>query len=243
MATKVSYKQGAKSTYLGLINRDPYALYFCTDTKELFRGDDLYSDGVRFVESYSALPSFLFAADGILYFCKDNGCGYVLSESRDEWVPVIYGIDNSTIILNDGLLSVGAIPINSVSGLSDKLQEITDQLEERLTEIETAIVGGIIYRGAVDTFDQLPTDASTGDLYEVYEDNSEWCWNGTQWFEFGKGISFTSENYIPNEEQFTLSNNVFTLTKVEAVAVYHNEKPLDEIIDDIFMSITWEDMA
>lgn len=224
MAIKVSYKQGTKATYLGLLNRDPYALYFCTDTKELFRGDDLYSDGLRLVSSFDALPSFALAADGILYFCKDNGCGYVLSENRDEWIPIVYGIDNATIGLNsDGLLSVKNIQMDTVVGLNDKLTEIESRilsvdsaslkpsdeftvsddgvlsiqkiepakisgLEDRLQTIEQAIVGGVRYCGAVERVEDLPTDASVGSLYEVYEDNSEWCWNGERWFEYGKTI-------------------------------------------------------
>lgn len=221
MALKVSYKQGSKATYLGLLARDPNALYFCTDTHELFRGDDLYSDGLRVVESFQALPTYALAADGILYFCKDTGCGFVLNEARDGWLPVVHGIDNDTIVVNDnGLMRVNIIPFSSVSGLEEKLSEIEQRivtsgaisgtsdelaisddgtlsiraveqvkivgLEDRLANIEKSIVGGIRYCGSVETFDNLPTGAETGDLYEVREDNSEWCWNGEQWFEYGK---------------------------------------------------------
>ena len=231
---KVLYRQGTKATYLGLVTRDPDALYFCTDTKELFRGDDLYSDGMRLVASYEALPSFAFAADGILYFCKDNGCGYVMNESRDEWLPVVHGIDNVTIGLNDnGLLSVKSVPIETVSGLDEKLTEIEEHivevgnslepseefivsedgilsikaiepvkivgLETRLQKIEQSIVGGVRYCGAVDKFEDLPTDASVGHLYEVYADNSEWCWNGEKWFEYGKTVNVPSMSSIVEE--------------------------------------------
>lgn len=127
MASKVSYKQGSKATYLGLLARNPDALYFCTDTHELFRGDDLYSDGLRIVGSYQALPTYAFAADGIIYFCKDTGCGYVLNETRDDWIPVIHGVDNKTIIADEnGLLRVDVIPISSVAGLEEKLANINN---------------------------------------------------------------------------------------------------------------------
>lgn len=220
MATKVGYRQGTKATYLGLVSRSPNNLYFCTDTKELFKGNDLYSDGLRIVDSYSALPMLALAADGILYYCKDTGCGYVLNESRSDWLPVVHGVDNITIRINDhGLLSVKSVSIESVSGLSDKLKEIESRLvsgvtgseevlvavdgtltigaiaqskiiglEERLTNIEQTAVGGVHYRGAVDKFEDLPTDAKVGDLYEVYENNTEWCWNGEKWFEYGRVI-------------------------------------------------------
>ena len=96
---KVRYVQGKKASYLALGSYDPMALYFCTDTNELFKGDQLYSDGVRIVLNYASLPAFNVAADGILYYCKDSGAGYVLNEERTGWLAVIHGIDNETIEL------------------------------------------------------------------------------------------------------------------------------------------------
>ena len=200
---KVRYVQGKKASYLALGSYDPMALYFCTDTNELFKGDQLYSDGVRIVLNYASLPAFNVAADGILYYCKDSGAGYVLNEERTGWLAVIHGIDNETIELNDnGLMAVAAIPIAKVTGLAEELQRIEEVdiaggsvataetagivkpgneftitedgtlslnavaitkvtgLEERLSAVEAAVVGGIHYRGAVDTVDDLPADAS-----------------------------------------------------------------------------------
>lgn len=122
---KVRYVQGKKASYLALGSYDPLALYFCTDTNELFKGDQLYSDGVRIVLNYASLPAFKVAADGILYYCKDSGTGYVLNEERTGWLAVIHGIDNETIELNDnGLMAVAAIPIAKVTGLAEELQRI-----------------------------------------------------------------------------------------------------------------------
>lgn len=86
MGTKVVYKQGSKQTYLGLASRLSNALYFCTDTKELYKGDDLYSDGLRFVSSISTLPEFSKASDGILYYCQAEETCFVLNETRDDWL-------------------------------------------------------------------------------------------------------------------------------------------------------------
>lgn len=185
---KVLYKQGTKATYLGLLERSPNALYFCTDTKELFKGDNLYSDGLRIVENYAALPEFIKAADGILYFCKDNGCGYVLNEARNGWLAVVHGVDGETIGINsNGLMAVLSIPIASVSGLDD-----------RLSAVEQVIVGGVRYCGSVPTVAELPTDAQQGDMYEVEEDNSEWCYNGQKWFEYGRANNLN--DYVTRTE-------------------------------------------
>lgn len=254
MAAKVSYKQGTKKTYLSLIERSSNALYFCTDTKELFKGDDLYSDGLRIVASFDALPSFDVAADGILYFCENSGCGYVLNAARNAWLQVVYGVDNETIEVNaNGLMAVKAVGISKVTGLADELQRIealavaggvdapiatkdvagiikpgnefavaadgtmslvavgiekVDGLEERLTAVEAAVVGGVHYRGAVETYDDLPADAEEGDLYEVYENNSEWCFNGEKWFEYGKTTDIDLSGYAEKNEVRTIARMI-----------------------------------
>ena len=74
MAAEVLYRQGTKEEYMSLPVRLANALYFCTDTKELFKGDDLYSDGMRVVASFSDLPIFTQAAANKLYVCTDTGC-------------------------------------------------------------------------------------------------------------------------------------------------------------------------
>ena len=187
---KVRYVQGKKASYLALGSYDPLALYFCTDTKELYKGADLYSDGLRLVASYSSLPAFSAAADGIIYFCEDNGCGYVLNSLRTAWIPVIYGVDNETIGLNaNGMMAVKAVPISSVTGLTEQLTAVDQKIigvEDRVAAVEQMAVGGVHYKGAVETVGALPSDAEQGDLYEVREDNSEWCFNGEKWFEYGK---------------------------------------------------------
>lgn len=248
---KVKYIQGKKASFLALKNYDPFALYFCTDTNELFRGDQLYSDGVRIVLNYESLPAFNVAADGILYYCKSNGCGYVLNEERNGWLPVIHGVDNDTISVNEhGLMSVEAVPIGKVVGLAAELQRIESivvsggttatpdtagvvkpgsefnvasdgtmslvaveiakvtGLEERLSAVEQVAVGGVHYCGAVDTYEDLPTDAKKGDLYEVYADNSEWCFNGQKWFEYGKTVNAELSNYTTKEEVRTIAKLV-----------------------------------
>lgn len=248
---KVRYVQGKKASYLALGSYDPLALYFCTDTNELFKGDQLYSDGVRIVLNYESLPAFSVAADGILYYCKDNGCGYVLNEERNGWLAVLHGIDNETIGLNEnGLMAVVAVPIEKVAGLADELQRIEQVvvaggsiatadtagivkpgsefavaedgtmslvaveitkvvgLEERLSAVEQAVVGGVHYRGGVDTFEDLPADAAEGDLYEVYADNSEWCFNGEKWFEYGKTTDIDLSGYAEKDEVRTIAKMV-----------------------------------
>lgn len=279
MAVKVLYKKGLKETYLGLKERSANALYFCTDSKELYKGDDLYTDGLRIVDSYEALPVLTAAADGKLYFCEDTGNGYVLNAARDGWTPVFYGFDGETIGLNDnGLLSVKAVPIDSVTGLADELERIEKEvvaggvkpgpefelgedgslelkaveiskitgLEERLTAIEQEAVGGVHYKGSVATVDDLPKDAKQGDLYEVKEDNSEWCWNGEQWFEYGSAKAVELKPIAQadlNKSQFSIDDGVLNIIGLDSDKVLHRGKSLMDLLDEMNKSMMWEDMA
>lgn len=149
---KVSYKQGTKATYLGLSEHLSTALYFCTDTRELFKGDDLYTDGVRFVDGKDSLPDYAVAADGKLYVCLDNGNGYVLSDTRDAWVQVIFGVDGTTIGLTTaGLMAVKTVPVDQITGLEDKVAELVQAKVGSLTpevEVATSEKAGIVKPGA-----------------------------------------------------------------------------------------------
>lgn len=248
---KVRYVQGKKASYLALGSYDPLALYFCTDTNELFKGDQPYSDGVRIVLNFASLPAFNVAADGILYFCKENGCGYVLNEERNGWLTAIHGVDNETVGLNDtGLLAVKSVPISSVANLESELQRIEavalaggsfatiekagivkpgsefavaadgtlsiasvgiekiTGLADRLSAVEQAVVGGVRYRGGVATYEDLPEDATAGDLYEVYADNSEWCFNGEKWFEYGRTTDIDLSVYAKKDEMRSIAKMV-----------------------------------
>lgn len=292
MATKVSYKQGTKATYLGLTERSASALYFCTDTRELFKGDDLYSDGLRLVANYAALPAFTVAADGILYFCEDNGCGYVLNAARNGWIAVVHGVDDTTIEINDdGLMQIKAVPVTSVTGLDEHITTIVEKevgdltpevgfatvekagivkpgaefnvaedgtlsleaveiakiagLEERLSNIEAAQVGGVHYKGSVATVEDLPEGAEQGDLYEVAEDNSEWCWNGETWFEYGKTTNLSPiATATPDEDQFEIdAEKILHLISVDSGIVSHRGENLRAVLDSLSKAVMWEDMG
>ena len=60
-----------------------------------------------------------------------------------------------------------------------------EPLNERLQAVENTIVGGIRYKGSVPTVNDLPANATQGDMYEVVADGSEWAFNGEKWFEYG----------------------------------------------------------
>lgn len=125
-------------------NRGEYdnnTLYFCTDSGALYRGAQLLSDGARIVSSYSELPEFDIAADGIIYYTEDTQNGYLLNSTRDNWVKVI-----SAPVTDIGSVSpedADKIPI-TVGGLIDAINETKDYVDEKISLSSGNIDGGEI---------------------------------------------------------------------------------------------------
>lgn len=137
------------------INREEYddnALYFCTDSAEFYRADQLLTDGVRQVATYAELPTFDTAADGILYYVIDSKSGYVLNTLRNGWTQVIYAptqsegdnVDSITfagveMTEVDGVFSIGKEAALNALGISvpeaAEGQEIIIATEATVTEM------------------------------------------------------------------------------------------------------------
>ena len=86
----VRFFTGTKAEYLSIPSHSRLALYFCTDTNELYWGDQCISDGMRVIPTYADLPSCAKAADGIVYYVADTHNGYTLSPDRTAWIQTIY---------------------------------------------------------------------------------------------------------------------------------------------------------
>lgn len=189
MATQnVRFYFGTQAKYDALTERNPLALYFIEDTQRLYKGDKLMATGaeatsmaaglmsaedyVEFQKLIAAGPTTtLVPVDGSISIV-DNKIGVQLSQTKGNLIAV----------QDDGLFaSVESLPIKNIVGLTDRLEAI-----------EKSSIGGIRYKGSVATVNELPADAVQGDLYEVLEDNSEWCFNGEQWFEYGHTVDFST---------------------------------------------------
>ena len=136
-------------------------------------------------------------------------------------------------VSEDGTMTLVAVQQSKVTGL-----------EERLGNIEAAAVGGIHYKGSVPSYGDLPQSAEQGDLYEVELDNSEWCWNGEKWFEYGKTTNLSPIATAEiNPKQFIIQENTLSMIGLESRLVQHRGKTLDQILDEVSGAIIWEEMA
>ena len=187
MAQNVLFKIGTRAQFEAIVTKSETTLYWLTDTQELYKGDVLFGTGALATQSAKGLLS-----------PEDK-------KKLDELVSVgISGLSpvDGTIVLTDdenGGKKIGVAISNQVGnalvavegGLFVESVNLTD-VENRLTAVEGSIIQlqkdiacGIRYKGAVATKNDLPTDAKQGDLYEVTDDGSEWCYNGEKWFEYG----------------------------------------------------------
>ena len=186
----VKFYFGIQSKYDALTKKDSLALYFIEDTQRLYKGDVLMAVGTDATSMASGLMSAedKIKLDGVATGAHLNlvpvDDSIVISDvdgGKSIGVQISKVEGNLIAVKDDGLFAaVETLPLESIIGLKD-----------RLDAIEQAAVGGVHYRGNVPTVDDLPIDAAQGDLYEVLEDNSEWCFNGDAWFEYGNTSGFT----------------------------------------------------
>lgn len=127
------YKQNNREEY------DNNALYFCTDSGALYRGAQLLSDGARIVSSYSELPAFNIAADGIIYYTEDTQNGYLLNISRDGWVKVISApITDISLVPEE---EKDKVPV-TVGGLVDAINETKNYVDEKISSSSAGSIDG-----------------------------------------------------------------------------------------------------
>lgn len=128
-----------KTTKQKWLNRETYdlnALYFCEDTQEIFKGDRVYTDGIRVLPTRDALPSFECAADGVVYYITDTRAGFMLAPTRDAWLQTIYA----------PVADVNSIPegeeynvVTTVGAVRDIEKAIYKYIDDEIANIE---VGG-----------------------------------------------------------------------------------------------------
>ena len=237
----VIFKTGTRAQYNALVNKDANTLYWLTDTQELYKGEKLFGVGANATSSVAGLMS---PEDKAILDSLVNSGGLNLTPidssiviSSDDGgasigVNISADADNLITLKENGLFAkVDSIPVDKVTGLDD-----------RLTAIEQSIVGGVHYKGRVDTYDDLPADAAQGDLYEVAADNSEWCWNGTDWFEYGSasGLKPIARADL-NESEFAIDEqNKLNLVAVDSEIVQFKNAPMSEAIPAVYSERKYE---
>lgn len=194
------------------------ALYFCTDTMELYKGDDSYSAGLRTIESYGALPEHNAAADGVVYLCLDSGNGYILNETRDGYIQVIHGVDNESVEINaDGLIAVKAVSLSQVTGLDDEITQIKALIQVNKSPIASADTAGVI---------------KIGEEFDISDDGTVSL----------KAIPFNKVTGLEDRLNSIEKEIADSVTATDASQIKFNGESLDKVLNEIYTSVVWNDM-
>lgn len=84
----IRFVSGLREKYVSLGAYDSKTLYWCEDSRELFKGNQSYSEGVRRVDDIYALSVM---AKGVIYMQPD-GSGYLYDHENSKWIQVIYPV-------------------------------------------------------------------------------------------------------------------------------------------------------
>ena len=202
MAQNVLFKIGTRAQFDAIVTKNQNTLYWLSDTQELYKGDILFGTGAFASETAAGLLS---AEDYIkLQELIDAGAAINLAPVdgsiviEDNSIKVgLSKVEGNMLSLNeDGLFAtVDTKPLEdgltAVEGALDVVKKDIVGIKEDIADIKVSLVGGIHYRGSVSTKAELPANPQQGDLYECTDTGIEYCWNGTEWFEYG------SAHFVP----------------------------------------------
>jgi hypothetical protein len=217
MAQNVLFKIGTRAQFDAIVTKSETTLYWLSDTQELYKGDVLFGKGALASEEASGLLSAedykklkeLIATGGAVELTPVNGSIVIEDKKIGVGLSAVEG--NMLSIKGDGLF---VAPVD----LTDVQNRLT-AVEGSIAQLQEDIIGGIRYKGAVATIDDLPVDAKQGDLYEVTDDGSEWCYNGKEWFEYGSAhftpVAGSGIQINGNEIAIKIADNANGLVAVE----------------------------
>lgn len=135
MAKNVRFVQTTKERYLARETYDETALYFCVDTNEMFKGSEIYTDGVRVINTKSDLPDLSCAADGVVYYVHDTRNGYTLSPDRTEWLQTIYApVKDVTTIPESEIYNT----VTTVGAVRDIEKAIYNYIDQEISNVEVS---------------------------------------------------------------------------------------------------------
>jgi hypothetical protein len=133
MAKNVRFIQTTKEKWLKRDTYDSTALYFCEDTGELFKGNVLFTEGVKIVDTRDNLPSFECAADGVVYYVADTKAGFMLSPARDAWLQTIYAPVTDVSTIPEGEEYNVVTTVGAVRDIEKKIYDYIDQEVENVS--------------------------------------------------------------------------------------------------------------
>ena len=217
---------GTKANYAALATKSEDALYFCTDTRELFKGSTLYTEPVRFL-SGSDLPAA--KAQGVLYVTSagvvkvwdgsaEQTIAYpvttsISSSSTDAQVPSAAAVYGYAAPLASPVFTGTPEAPTAAEGTNTTQIATTAFVKTACDAISASLASAFEFKGVVADLAALEaiTGQSAGDVYQVTDagsgkSNAEFVWvdgdPSGSWVELGTVVDLSG--YAP------LNSPVFT---------------------------------
>lgn len=112
------------------------------------------------------------------------------------------------------LINKPSIPTKTSDLTNDSNYQNATQVE---ATINTKLASVMHYKGAVATYDDLPTtNLEVGDVYNVTDTGKNYAWNGTEWDELGGDIDLS--DYYTKSQTDTLLSSKANTSDLAAVA-------------------------
>lgn len=126
MAHNVRFVRTTKEKFLNRDTYDIYALYFCEDTGEMFKGNQLLTDGIRIIPTFADLPECPCAADGVIYYVNETRNGYMMSPDRSRWLQTIYAPATDVESIPEGEEYNVVTTVGAVRDIEEKIYKYID---------------------------------------------------------------------------------------------------------------------
>ena len=127
MAKNVRFIRTTKAKWLARDTYDPLALYFCEDTQEMCKGDQVLTDGIRVVPTKADLPECPYAADGIIYYVAETKNGYMMSPDRTEWLQTIYAPAKDATVIPESEIYKTVTTVGAVRDIESAIYAYIDK--------------------------------------------------------------------------------------------------------------------
>lgn len=135
MAKNVRFVRTTKARWLARDTYDPLALYFCEDTGEMFKGDQVYTDGIRVLPTKADLPSCPCAADGVIYYITETRNGYMMAPDRSGWLQTIYAPVTDAYTVPESEIYNTVTTVGAVRDIEAKIYERIEAHEALVGEL------------------------------------------------------------------------------------------------------------
>ena len=156
MARNVRFIRTTKEKWLNRDSYDPLALYFCEDTQEMCKGDQILTDGIRVVPTKADLPTLPFAADGVIYYVANTKSGYMMSPDRTEWLQTIYApVEDVTKIPEDEIYKT----VTTVGAVRDIENAIYTYIYQEIANVE---ISGSVGKDGLSAYEIWLNDGHSG---------------------------------------------------------------------------------